>query len=388
MPKLTKKLVDAIEPEKQDVLIHDSELRGFRLKVTPKGKRTYYLYYRTAAGQQRNPSIGVHGDITCEQARAIAKDWLADVAKGDDPSKQRMALRHSETIKDLWERYIKSHRQHLKASSATELTRLWEKNILPQFGGKKAAQLEKSDIRAFHEKNAHRPYTANRMLEAIRSVYNKAIAEEWLALTVNPCAGIKKYKEKKRERFLSIAEIAKLSDVLREAELAQTESPSVVALIRLLLLTGCRLSEILTLQWSHIDYEQRCFRLPDSKTGAKVVYVSAPVMELISSIAEREGNPYVIAGGMKSGQLAPPQKAWRRIRAKAGLDDVRLHDLRHSYASVGAASGMSLLMIGALLGQSQAQTTERYAHLIGDPVREASDVIGNRIAAAMAGNQA
>jgi len=369
-------------------LIHDVEIKGFRCKVTPKGKRIYYLYYRTTSGQQRNPAIGTHGNITCDQAREIAKQWMGEVSQGGDPSKNKQELRQSDTLAELWQRYQKAKKPHLKASSMKELTRLWEKYLLPEFGRIKANQLESAPIRRFHEKNVERPYTANRMLEAVRSLYNHAIENEWLQITRNPCTSVKKYKEKKRERFLSMEEIARLSDVLREAEQARTESQSVINTIRLLLLTGCRAGEILSLRWEYVDFEQSCLRLPDSKTGAKVVYIAAPALEVLSGIERIEGNPHVITGGMKNGQLAPPQKAWQRIRKKAGIEDVRLHDLRHSYASVGAASGMSLPMIGALLGHSQSQTTERYAHLIGDPMKQAANVIGDKIAAAMAGNQA
>lgn len=386
--KLTKTVVESRGAGDKDILLHDSELKGFRCKITPKGKRTYYLYYRTANGQQRNPSIGVHGSITCEQARAIAKKWLGEIVNGEDPSKKRQDLRQSETVEDLWHIYREARTPHLKPSSMTELSRLWDKYLLPEFGKFKAVQLESATIRRFHQKNIYRLYTANRMLEAIRSTYNYAIDNELISITRNPCAGIKKHPEKKRERFLSMQEITNLSEILQEVEHARTESQSLVTLIRLLMFTGCRLSEILNLKWDYIDYDNSCFRLPDSKTGAKTVYVSAAVLELLSNTAQVEDNPYVIIGGTKTGQLAPPQKAWQRIRKQAGLDDVRLHDLRHSFASVGAASGMSLPMIGALLGHSQAQTTERYAHLIGDPLKQAANVIGDKITAAMIGSQA
>ena len=151
------------------------------------------------------------------------------------------------------------------------------------------------------------------------------------------------------------------------------------ALIRLLLLTGCRLGEILTLKWQYIDYENRCLRLPDSKTGAKTVYLSPPALLVLEGMKPLEGNPYVIYSEDNVGHMAPPQKAWRRIRKKAQLEDVRLHDLRHSCASIAAASGMSLHMIGALLGHKQPQTTARYAHLIGDPLREAAEIVSQRL---------
>jgi hypothetical protein len=197
----------------------------------------------------------------------------------------------------------------------------------------------------------------------------------------NPCRHVEKYREGRRERFLSQAELGRLGDALREAE--QSCSPWVVAAIRLLALTGARRNEILTLQWDHVSEEHGCLMLPDSKTGRKAIRLSPPALALLQSIPRLEGNPYVICGERAGRHLVNLEKPWRRIRATAGLNDVRLHDLRHSFASVAASGGQSLVVIGKLLGHSQPATTARYAHLADDPVRAASDAIGERIAAAM-----
>jgi integrase len=388
MPKLNKTLVDKTTSGDQDIILRDSEIKGFMCKVTPAGRKVYLLYYRTKDGRERRPAIGKHGDITCEQAREIAKQWLAEVMQGGDPSGNRQGLRESVNVKGLWELYRDAKRNHLKPSSLKELTRLWEKYIIPELGKVKALQLDTQVIRRFHDQNIHRPYTANRMLEALRAAYNHVIENKLLPLQQNPCMGIRKYKEKKRERFLSMKEMATLGTVLAECETIGVVNPNVITLIRLLLLTGCRLSEILTLKWGYIDYEQSALRFPDSKTGAKSVCVSAAVLEVLHGVPRVEGNPYVITGNAQEGNMAAPQKAWRGIRAKAGLDDVRLHDLRHSYASVAASGGASLPIIGALLGHSQTQTTERYAHLTNDPVKQAADAVGNKISAALTGGQA
>ncbi len=156
-----------------------------------------------------------------------------------------------------------------------------------------------------------------------------------------------------------------------------------VAAIRLLALTGARLSEILTLRWDFVDLERACLRLPVSKTGKKVVYLSAPALELLSRLPRVEGNPHVIVGERRGAHLVNLQKPWRRLRHAAGLDEVRIHDLRHSFASVAAASGQSLIIIGALLGHTQPQTTARYAHLAADPLRAANESVGEKIADAM-----
>jgi integrase len=227
----------------------------------------------------------------------------------------------------------------------------------------------------------------------------------------NPARGVKKYRSQHRERFLSIKEIAKLGEVLSQAEAdfrtaeeragpgqprksgrkgesdpPSGENPFAVAAIRLLMLTGCRKSEILSLCWDWIDFERAALRLPDSKTGAKVVALGAPALELLNGLPRIEENPYVFPSAVGNGHFVGLQKVWARVRERAGLSDVRLHDLRHSFASVGAAIGDSLYIIGKLLGHKQSVTTQRYAHLADDPLRAAADRIAGQIAAAMGGD--
>ncbi len=214
-----------------------------------------------------------------------------------------------------------------------------------------------------------------------------SLAEKWglRADAFNPCRHVEKYRERKLERFLSNDELARLGEVLLEAERTQTELPSVIAAIKLLLLTGCRLSEILNLRWDEVDVENQCLRLRESKTGAKIVYLPRYAMEVLSEIERKDNNPFVIVGAKVGARLVNLQKPWRRIRSKVGLQDVRIHDLRHSFASAAAASGLSLPIIGALLGHSQPQTTQRYAHLAGDPLREAVNITAGRLAALVKG---
>jgi len=200
----------------------------------------------------------------------------------------------------------------------------------------------------------------------------------------NPARGIKLPKSRKMERFLSEAEIARLASALdEEANTSGNVFPS--AAIKLLLLTGCRRSEVLNLLWPEVDLDHRCLRLPDSKTGAKVVYLNAPALALIAGLPRRDGNPHLIPG-MRAGEpFIGIDKVWVRVRARAGLENVRLHDLRHSFASVGASGGLSLPLIGALLGHRHSTTTSRYAHLSADPIRAANEAVGARIAAALEG---
>ena len=380
--KLTKRAVEALKPANRDLILWDTELKGFGCKVTPKGKRVYFAYYRTREGQQRRPSIGVHGAMTCEQARETARQWLAD--RDRDPSGQRQARKSAPTIAEFAERYVTQHAEAKKSSKSTvQDRRMLERFVLPAFGKRKLAEVTRADVVKLHHRLKGTPYQANRVLALLSKMFN--LAEHWDLRPdgTNPCRHVEKYRERNRERFLSEAELARLAEVLAAAERTRTQSPSVIAAIRLLLFTGARLSEILTLRWEHVDVEGQCLRLPDSKTGAKVVYLPPAALEILTALDRHEDNPYVIAGAKLGSHLINLQKPWRRIRANAGLGDVRLHDLRHSFASMAVAGGLTLPVIGALLGHTQPATTARYAHLADDPLKQAANLIGGRIAAAM-----
>jgi integrase len=201
----------------------------------------------------------------------------------------------------------------------------------------------------------------------------------------NPARGVKRFRGKKQERFLAPSELAQLGDALTTAQ-QDGESLYAVAAIRLLVLTGARKSEILTLKWDYVDTERGCLRLPDSKTGAKVIPLGAAALEALVNIPRIEDNPYVFPG-RKCGHFVGLYNNWDRIRKRAGLEDVRLHDLRHSFASVAVAGGSSLYLVGKVLGHEQASTTERYAHLADDPLRAVADKTAGQIAAAMNGGQ-
>ncbi len=384
--KLLKRVVEAVKPGDRDRILWDSELKGFGLKVTPKGKRVYFVYYRTHDGQQRRPKIGNHGAVTCEQARETAQQWLAEAAKGSDPSAIRKAKKEAPLVAVLAERYMREH-AHMKKkprSAQSDESNL-RNHVLPALGTKKVAAVTRVDIGKLHHAMKDRPGAGNRVLALLSKMFN--LAEKWGLRPdgSNPCRHVERYPERKMERFLSVEEMGRLGGALAEAEHARTEMPSAIAAIRLLAFTGCRLSEVLALRWNDVDLERSCLRLPDSKTGSKVVRLSPPALAVLNAIERQEGNAYVIAGREPGSHLVYLQKPWVRICKRARLEGVRLHDLRHSFASVGAASGLSLPMIGALLGHRQPATTQRYAHLADDPLRQANDVIGERIAAAMKG---
>ena len=251
--------------------------------------------------------------------------------------------------------------------------------INPHIGSRKVTDISRADIAKLHHDLRGKPYQANRTLGVLSKMFN--LAEVWGLRPdgSNPCRHVKKYKEEKRERFLSDEEYRRLGDALREIEDEDSETQSAINAIWLLMLTGCRLNEIMTLKWRFVCLEAGELRLPESKTGAKTVHIGGAAIDRLKRIERLDDNEYVITGKVPGAHLTDLQHPWRRIRKRANLDDVRIHDLRHSFASRGLLVGEGLPMIGKLLGHTQVQTTARYAHLASDPVKSAADRIAEEI---------
>lgn len=387
--KLTQRSVESAKPEERRYALTDTEIPGFRLVVAPTGRKSFELRYRVGGGRtgtQRSPKIGESPAMKAEAARRIALDWSATVRQGGDPSAQRKEARNAPRMDQLLERYFLEHaRPHKKASSIAEDERLIRIFIRPALGSKKVRELTRSDIDSFHKSLADRPYRANRSVSLLSKAFNLAEVWGWRPDSSNPCRHIQKFKEVRRTRFLSEAELAALGNALRCAESGElgSVSPYSLAAIRLLLLTGARRGEILGLRWTWIDWENGRAMLPDSKTGEKVLHLPPPALSILSNLRQVENNPYVIAGTKAGARVFDLKGPWNLVRSAANLEDVRIHDLRHSFASVGAGSGHSLRVIGALLGHTQAATTQRYAHLSDDPLRAAATQISDRISMAM-----
>jgi len=385
MAKLSKRSVDAARPGPRETFVWDEELPGFGLRVFPSGRKTFFVQYR-ARGESRTRRyvLGPYGVLTPAEARDLATQVLADVRKGGDPSEARRIEAHEPTVGDLCTRYLADYAEgRKKARSVAEDRRLIEDFVKPALGRRKIRAVTRLEIVRLHNSLQRTPYQANRVLAVVSRMFN--LAERWGLRPggSNPVRHVDRFAERKRERFLSEAELARLGKALADAEQAQTETAATIAAIRLLVFTGCRLGEILRLRWAEVDFERRCLHLAESKTGARTVPLNAPALKVLAELARGE-SPWVIQGRKPGAPLVNLGKPWRRIREKADLRDVRLHDMRHSYASVAAGAGHSLVVIGALLGHRQATTTQRYAHLSDDPVRTATELVGARIAAAMA----
>jgi integrase len=387
MPKFTKRSIEALDIRESDYFVWDSELSGFGVRVLPSGRKKFVLQYRYGKISRRM-GIGQFGAITVDQARGLALQALAKLRQYIDPLAEVRERRTAITVKELAERFDAEHiAVHLKASTAKEYRRNLKIFILPAIGQKQILDVTRADIAKFHHDSRDRPYQANRNIEIISKMFN--LAELWGLRPefTNPRRHIKKYPEAKRERFFSSSELGAIGRVLNEMEAERIELPSAIAAVRLLLFTGCRLQEIMTLQWSYVDLDRSALHLPDSKTGAKIVSLGAAAAQVLANLERVPDNPYVIAGRIEGKHLTDLQPFWQRVRGRAGLKDARIHDIRHTFASVAVSNGMSLPIIGKLLGHTQVQTTLRYAHLARASQIEAANDIAGLIEESLAGRK-
>ena len=367
IPRITKRSVDAIKAGGTDTVYWDGELTGFGLRVRRSGRKSYVVQTRIA-GKLCWFTIGPHGPLNPDQARARALEILACAKKGIDPRDADARREAEPSMADLGRRFLEEYVPvHCKPSTREEYRRSVRLFVDPVIGELRVPEVQRKDIAALHHGLRDKPYQANRTLGVLSKMFNLAEVWGWRPDGTNPCRHVKRYKEHKRERFLSPEETERLGQVLREAE---EEMPSAVASFRLLLLTGCRMSEIRDLRRDYVKDD--CIELPDAKTGGRVVPLGPEARAVLSAIPRDEDNPWVIAGRLPGSHLTDLQRPWRRIRKQAGLEDVRIHDLRHSFASRALALGESLTMIGKLLGHTQVQTTARYAHLARDSIQTAA----------------
>ena len=293
MPKLTKRLIDSLRPADDDQFAWDDELAGFCVRVRPSGRRSFVVQYRTPERRQRRRVIGTYPTMTVDQARRAAREWLVDAQKGEDPAEAQDISRQAETVSDLCERFLAHHAAlHKKPQSAREDRRIIERYIKPAMGRRFAASVTQKDVESLHKSLKTAPYQANRVLALLSTIFNMAEPElrrsrsDW----VNPCRWVKRFAEEKRRRYLSSAELARLGQALATAETERSEWPWAIAAIRLLIFTGCRRSEILTLRWDEVDFEAHRLRLADSKTGAKDIYLGPPALEVLENLQRVDGN--------------------------------------------------------------------------------------------------
>jgi integrase len=407
--KLTKRVIDDLQPQAGRVTFYDSELTGFCVTVHPTGAKRWCVEYRPGAGgrsvAKRRMVLGSTDILTPDEARTAARNALASAQLGGDPGAARIKAREMPSFKDFAERYLTEEATvKLKPKTIGNYKIYLRKHAVPIIGGIKLDKLDSSDVARTHRKIGEKtPTTANRLVECIASVYRFAAQCGLVKRGSNPTAGITAFREQRHERYLTSEELARLGDAIREAETTgvpwlvdETKptakhipkknqlthiDPHAAAALRLLILTGARLREILHLRWEEVDIERGLLLLPDSKTGRKTIVLNAPALAVLAKLKRTDG--YVIKSDDPDQPRHDLNRPWRLVVKRAGLDGVRLHDLRHTHASYGAALGLGLPIIGKLLGHTQASTTERYAHLAADPLRRASDRIGKKLVRAM-----
>jgi integrase len=407
--KLTKRTIDAIRADVCPLVIYDTDLKGFGLRTAKGGAKRWFVEYRPGARgrgvAKRRMVLGSVGTLTPDEARAAAREILAAAALGDDPAAARSRARKSPVFREFAERYLTEEAtSKLKPRTLVNYQICLHKHAIPDIGSTKLDTVTPSDIAKLHRRiGQEKPMTANRVIECVGSVYRYAATCGLVKRGHNPAAHIEAFREQRRERFLTSEELARLGDAIREAETTgipwQVDEnkptakhvpkknritkigPHAAAALRLLIFTGARLREILGLKWGYVDFERGLLLLPDSKTGRKTIVLNAPALAVLSEL--RRTGDFVIVGDDPNNPRHDLNRPWRLVSQRAGLAGVRLHDLRHTHASVGAGAGLGLPIIGKLLGHTQASTTQRYAHLDADPLRRASEQIAGRIAAAM-----
>lgn len=415
MPRITKRFVDAAKPTAADVVYWDDDLAGFGLRVRPSGARSFVFAYRTGGGRrgrQRKMTLGTVGNLTPDGARKAAQDASNAVGRGKDPAADKMAQRADMAVAELIEIYLRdgpASRPAKKASSWASDAANLRRHVAPRLGRRLVGTLTKADgERLQADISAGRtraPVTAAgaKRRGRVRVTGGKAVAARATAaframLTwavdrkhakANPLAGIRLNKLKGRERILSDAELARLSETAAAME-AEGVNAKGLTIVRLLALTGARRDEVASLRRGFLDFDRGVARLPDSKTDEKIIPLGAPALAMLAAWLERSSgdrDDYVFPAERGDGHYQGTPKVWRDLRKRARLPGVRLHDLRHGFASIGVGMGQSLFIVGKMIGHRRTQTTERYAHMQADPVRVAADQVARRVADAMRGDK-
>jgi integrase len=407
--RITKRVVDSLKPRASEFTVWDGKMPGFGVRVRPTGAMSYVVVYRAGSGRGapvRRYTLAAVGKIAPEGARRRAQAILGSVAHGNDPAGEKATERGSPTVSELSVRFMAEHVEPKRSPGTVAFYRhILNKIVTPQLGAAKADKVARAQMAKLHATLRRTPFQANRVLAVVGSMYAFAGRIGVVPEGMNPTRKIEKFKEDHRERFLSTEELERLGAAIRKAETTGIKwnvddtkatlkhvpkengrtiiGPHAAAALRLLLFTGCRLREILHLKWDHVDFERGLLFLPESKTGKKTVVLNAPALAVLSTL--RRIGPFVVVGDNPERPRTDLKRPWAMITREAGLEGLRIHDLRHSFASFGAGGGVGLPIIGKLLGHTQASTTQRYAHLDNDPLRRASESIAGRIAAALDG---
>ena len=378
MPNITKRFVESLAPNPEKPTQHwDSALKGFGIIVLPSGRRTYCIQYRNQHRILKRLKIGVHGQITTEEARALARKNLAGVTHGEDPTQDKKQTKALFTLHDLVRDYIERHGQQKRQKSLKEDQKLLKNHILPKLGALKVAQVVRRDIETFHLRLEKTPYQANRALSLLSKMFSLAVSWDWRL--DNPAKGIKKYQEEKRDRWLNEEELNRMWAVLDKYSSHLTSH-----LFKFLLLTGARKGEAMNATWDQFDLTKGVWTKPSHMTKQKkkeYLPLSEKALDVLQTLTSlnTEKSPYLFPGRVAGEPIKEVKTFWNRVLKESELTGVRIHDLRHTHASHLVSSGLSLSIVGKLLGHTQASTTQRYAHLADEPLRQAAELFGSKI---------
>ena len=378
MSKLTKRFVESIKPDLNTTIkMWDSELKGFGIVVLPSGRKTYCVQYRNQDRVKKRFKIGVHGQISTEMAREMARKFLGQVAQGGDPATHKKERSEAPSMQDLFEEYLKGHATKKRDRSTKEDKRLFNELIAPHMKSKKLETITRKDVEQLHTELSKTPYQANRVLSLLSKMFSLAISWGWIP--ENPTQGITRYQEEKRTRWLDGDELKCFWNVLDRYP-AQTSA----LLLKFLLLTGARKGEALNATWDQFDLVSGVWTKPSHLTKQKRTEhlpLSTQALILLSELKKlSDGKSTYVFPGKVSGQpLKEIKTFWKTSLKEAGIKNLRIHDLRHTHASHLVSSGLSLSIVGKLLGHTQASTTQRYAHLADEPLRQAAEIFGQKV---------
>jgi integrase len=405
--RLTPQLINSLKGDpKGEYSVQDSIEPSLTVRVRQSGKKSFQVRYRPKGrrGQPKRYTIGNTEALSLSEARQEAERIRALVTLNQDPAAEKSAKLKEMTIGELCDLYLEEGTATKKASTlATDKGRI-ERHIKPLLRKKLVTEITSADIEKFMRdvaagKTATDLKTGSRgraIVEGGKGTATRTVgllggilsfAQRRKLRSDNPVRGVKRYADKKNERFLSEVELQRLGEAISEYE-TEGGNSSAIAILRLLALTGARKTEISALQWNEVDLERGCLKLADSKTGAKILPIGRPAALILETLLDRKNSKFVFPAEAGDRHFQGTEKVWVKIREKAGLKDVRLHDLRHSFASVAIAKGNALPIIGKLLGHADTKTTSRYAHLADDPVKQAADQISTAISNALTGKKA
>jgi integrase len=379
--KLTDRTIAKLaKPATGNIIHFDSEIGGFGIRITAAGARSFVLCYRNQSGRQRRLTIGSFGEWTVGAARAEARDLKRMIDQGDDPLGKRLASRDAPTVADLCQRVIDEHLPKRRASTRRGYIAATNNQILPKLGSCKVVEIDFTDVDALHRRitKSGTPYQANRTIALLSKMMSLAVKWGWRPN--NPCKGVEKNHESKRERYLTSDELDRLGKALTQCPNQQGAD-----IIRLLLLTGARRGEALAMRWADVDLKAGVWTKPAAATKQRKhhrIPLSAPARDLLEQIRAEAAEDAVFVFPSLTAAVehrVDLNKVWAGLCKAAKIENCRIHDLRHSYASILASSGHSLPVIGRLLGHTQAATTDRYAHLIDEVLRTATEKAGELI---------